>query len=115
MPARDRRRLKEVQDVSATPNIAYIEEKGGEKARKEKGMLIEKSIVQGDITDPLNHSVAVSIHDYLSSKQIKLPDSVPASAGGLNKTSKHPLPSSALSNLLLPLSPIPPLPFPPLL
>lgn len=55
MPARDRRRLKEVTD--------------------------------GDIPDPLNHSVALSIHDYLSYKQIKLPDSVPASAGGLSKTS----------------------------
>lgn len=58
--------------------------------QKERGILITLYVGQGDITDPLHHSVAISIHDYISSKQIKIPDSVPASAGGLNKTSTKP-------------------------
>lgn len=91
IPARDRRRLKEVQDVSATLKITYGRG-GGEGWDGEGCANLKIHDIQGDITDPLNHSVAVSIHDYLSSKQIKLPDSVPASAGGLNKTSKPPLP-----------------------
>ena len=50
--------------------------------------------MQTDIIDPQNQAVANSILEYQSAKHIKLPDNVPASAGGLNKTSTSPLPSS---------------------
>ncbi|KAL8670513.1 MAG: hypothetical protein Q9168_004947 [Polycauliona sp. 1 TL-2023] len=54
LPARDRRRIKEVTD--------------------------------GQITDPLEMQIARSTHDYHRARQIKLPDAVPASAGGQVKT-----------------------------
>ena len=66
LPARDRRRLKEVPHS------------------------------QNESVDPQNQAVFNSILEYQSAKQVKLPDSVPASAGGLNKTSTVPfsLPNS---------------------
>ncbi|KAL9036142.1 MAG: hypothetical protein Q9180_004468 [Flavoplaca navasiana] len=54
LPARDRRRIKEVTD--------------------------------GQISDPLEAQIARSMHDYHLARQIKLPDAVPASAGGQVKT-----------------------------
>ncbi|MCJ1424836.1 transcriptional coactivator hfi1/ADA1 [Sticta canariensis] len=54
LPARERRRLKEVPDV--------------------------------EVTDTMSHAVATSMTDYHLAKQIKMPDNVPASAGGLNKS-----------------------------
>ncbi|KAF6228407.1 hypothetical protein HO133_008137 [Letharia lupina] len=54
LPARDRRRLKEVPD--------------------------------GETYDNVSHSVVTSMNDYHAAKMIRLPDSVSASAGGLNKT-----------------------------
>ncbi|KAI4228078.1 MAG: hypothetical protein L6R36_001931 [Xanthoria steineri] len=54
LPARDRRRIKEVTD--------------------------------GQISDPLESQIARSMHDYHQARQIKLPDAVPASAGGQVKT-----------------------------
>lgn len=44
--------------------------------------------LQGDIFDNVSHSVAGSMNEYHAAKTIKLPDSVPVSAGGLNKTSE---------------------------
>ena len=43
---------------------------------------------QGETYDNVSHSVASSMNNYHAAKMIRLPDSVPASAGGLNKTSK---------------------------
>ncbi|KAL8802337.1 MAG: hypothetical protein Q9200_006615 [Gallowayella weberi] len=54
LPARDRRRIKEVAD--------------------------------GQIADPLEMQIARSMHEYHIARQIKLPDAVPASAGGQVKT-----------------------------
>ncbi|KAL8701047.1 MAG: hypothetical protein Q9224_000685 [Gallowayella concinna] len=54
LPARDRRRIKEVAD--------------------------------GQVADPLEMHIARSMHDYHLARQIKLPDAVPASAGGQVKT-----------------------------
>ena len=45
-------------------------------------------LCQGEIYDNIPHSVITSMNDYHAAKMIRLPDSVPASAGGLNKTSK---------------------------
>ena len=47
--------------------------------------------IQTDILNTQNQAVANAIYESQNSKQIKLPDSVPASAGGLNKTSTSPL------------------------
>ncbi|KAL8782473.1 MAG: hypothetical protein Q9195_009638, partial [Heterodermia aff. obscurata] len=58
LPARDRRRLKEIPET--------------------------------DIVNPQNQAVMNAIVEYQNTKQIKLPDSVPASAGGLNKTNWEP-------------------------
>ncbi|KAL8821891.1 MAG: hypothetical protein Q9191_007219 [Dirinaria sp. TL-2023a] len=91
MPARDRRRLKEVHDVSpmlyAKLAVQYANKNSVQftKAGLANNKTNQK---QGENMDPLAYSVAVSINDYLSSKTIKLPDTVPASAGGLNKTTK---------------------------
>ena len=46
-------------------------------------------LCQGEIYDNIPHSVITSMNDYHAAKMIRLPDSVPASAGGLNKTSKN--------------------------
>ena len=54
-------------------------------------MLILILIFQTDIINPQNQAVANAILEHQNAKQIKLPDSVPASAGGLNKTSISPL------------------------
>lgn len=45
----------------------------------------------GETYDNVSHSVVSSMNDYHAAKMIRLPDSVPASAGGLNKTSKKDL------------------------
>lgn len=42
---------------------------------------------QVDMMDTTSHAVAISMTDYHLAKQIKMPDNVPASAGGLNKSS----------------------------
>lgn len=39
--------------------------------------------------------------EYYLAKQIKMPDNVPASAGGLNKSSNAPFPVSPLANSIL--------------
>lgn len=44
---------------------------------------------QGETYDNVSYSVVSSMNDYHAAKMIRLPDSVPASAGGLNKTSKN--------------------------
>lgn len=51
--------------------------------------------LQGQISDPLESQIARSMHEYHQARQIKLPDAVPASAGGQVKTSTD-------STLLLP-------------
>ncbi|KAL8710817.1 MAG: hypothetical protein Q9220_004620 [cf. Caloplaca sp. 1 TL-2023] len=56
LPARDRRRIKEVPD--------------------------------GPITDPLEMQITRSVHDHALARNFKLPDAIPASAGGQVKTSK---------------------------
>ena len=45
------------------------------------------AIPQHGVTDPVTHAIATSMQEYHLAKQIKLPDTTPASAGGLNKTS----------------------------
>ncbi|KAI4183129.1 MAG: hypothetical protein L6R41_005567 [Letrouitia leprolyta] len=58
LPARDRRRIKEVADVSSP----------------------------GQMSDPLEMQIARSMQEYHAARTIKLPDAVPASAGGQVKT-----------------------------
>ncbi len=43
---------------------------------------------QGETFDNVSNSVASSMNEFHAAKMIRLPDSVPASAGGLNKTSR---------------------------
>lgn len=55
---------------------------------------------QGQIPDPLESQIARSMHEYHQARQIKLPDAVPASAGGQVKTStdSHPFASSPIGS-----------------
>lgn len=73
LPARDRRRLKEVPEVSvcfqSTPGTRFLQ------------LIVE----QVDSFNPYPNPMV----EYHHAKQIKLPDTVPASAGGLNKTSNY--------------------------
>lgn len=50
-------------------------------------------ILQGQVIDPLELSIARSMNEYHSARTIHPPDALPASAGGQVKTSKSPLPS----------------------
>lgn len=52
----------------------------------------------GSQRDP-NDALPTELEEYHLAKQIKLPSQVPASAGGLNKTSKTPSVSSPMHNL----------------
>ena len=62
--------------------------------------LADRGFEQSDSSDLVSHSVARSMHNYHEAKTVRIPDHVPASAGGLNKTSKHShLPSCSLIHL----------------
>ena len=101
LPARERRRLKEVPDVSHLCTLA-----SGNDARRAALKLLDgfstptmaNTIIsmQFEVTDLLAHGIATSVTEYHLAKQIRLPDTVPASAGGLNKTS-NPLPNLLFS------------------
>ncbi|KAL9002520.1 MAG: hypothetical protein Q9188_004558, partial [Gyalolechia gomerana] len=73
IPARDRRRIKEVadRDPFGEANLRRKEPRPG---------------AGGQITDPLESQIARSMQEYHAARTIKLPDAVPASAGGQVKT-----------------------------
>ncbi|KAL8721281.1 MAG: hypothetical protein Q9225_001985 [Loekoesia sp. 1 TL-2023] len=75
LPARDRRRIKEVADVSLQ---AFH---WGSKV-----LTADAFTLQGQIIDPLEMQIARSMQDYHTARTIKLPDAVSASAGGQVKT-----------------------------
>lgn len=56
--------------------------------------------LQGQISDPLESQIVRSMHEYHQARQIKLPDAVPASAGGQVKTStdSYPFASSPVGS-----------------
>ncbi|KAI4253808.1 MAG: hypothetical protein LQ352_003476, partial [Teloschistes flavicans] len=91
LPARDRRRLKDVPpDVSCPRAKRCTRSKTGKSDLKkmmfESLRLTTADAAVGQNTDPLEMSIARSAHDYHSARQIKLPDAVPPSAGGQVKT-----------------------------
>ncbi|KAL8696752.1 MAG: hypothetical protein Q9201_007501, partial [Fulgogasparrea decipioides] len=93
LPARDRRRIKEVADVSylagqpcTCPQMQVQGAWMSSFVRWMSVLTFLPSTLQGQITDPLEISIARSAHEYHQARQIKLPDAVPASAGGQVKT-----------------------------
>ncbi|KAI4259139.1 MAG: hypothetical protein L6R42_004735 [Xanthoria sp. 1 TBL-2021] len=78
LPARDRRRIKEVTDRRRTEGL---------EMDWLQGRTADHTFTrQGQIPDPLESQIARSMHEYHQARQIKLPDAVPASAGGQVKT-----------------------------
>lgn len=72
LPPRDRRRIKGIPEVCAG---------------KMAGAIFDAEDANGQQRDP-NDAVPNELEEYHLARQIKLPSQVPASAGGLNKTSK---------------------------
>ena len=78
LPGRDRRRLKEIGEVTHLHSQRFIE--------REHELMMSR--LQREVYDPNAGYPISQANDYRIARSIKLPDSVPTSAGGLNKTSK---------------------------
>ena len=97
LPARDRRRIKEVPDVSF-PMKSRRREDEQEGMDNRVSVVIEKStsniltnmlihsILQGEPVDRIARTVATSMSDYHAARQVKLPDPVSTSGPALSKT-----------------------------
>lgn len=83
LPARDRRRLKDIPDVCAALKV----NRG--RVRDMTYVLRWLTWIALGQSDPYDTYINM-FSEYYNAKQIKLPDIVPASAGGLNKTSERP-------------------------